>query len=106
MDPILTVLGLTKRFGKITALNGLDLTVERGSVHGLVGPNGAGKTTMLSLLVGLQQKTSGNITFSVSADSVMLLPDTPDFFSFLTARETVDLARFPFRDEVNKDAVE
>ena len=47
------VRGLTKRFGRVTALNGLDLTVAAGSVHGFLGPNGAGKSTALRTLLGL-----------------------------------------------------
>lgn len=106
MPPVLKVSGLRKNFGNIKALDGLDLTLEPGTVHGLVGPNGAGKTTMLSILVGLRRKTTGEIHFGMPSDRVMLLPDTPDFFTFLTAREVVDLARFPFREIVGEGSVE
>ncbi|MGN8553718.1 UNVERIFIED_CONTAM: ABC transporter ATP-binding protein [Microbacterium sp. SLM126] len=53
---------LTKRYGSYTALHGLDLQVERGSVFGLIGPNGAGKTTTLRLLLDIIRPTAGEIT--------------------------------------------
>jgi ABC-2 type transport system ATP-binding protein len=102
---VLEISDLTKRYGKLTALAGLNLTLHQGTVHGLVGPNGAGKTTMLSIISGLRRKTSGEITFSVPTNKVMLMPDTPEFFPLLTAREMVDLARYPFRKEVNEESV-
>ena len=102
---VLEISNLTKRYGKLTALAGLDLTLHDGTVHGLVGPNGAGKTTMLLIISGLRRKTSGEITFGVPTNKVMLMPDTPDFFPLLTAREIVDLARYPFRKEVSEESV-
>ena len=103
--PVLEISDLTKRYGKLTALAGLNLTLHDGTVHGLVGPNGAGKTTMLLIISGLKRKTSGEITFGVPTNKVMLMPDTPDFFPLLTAREIVDLARYPFRKEVSEESV-
>jgi len=102
---VLEISDLTKRYGKLTALAGLNLTLHAGTVHGLVGPNGAGKTTMLLIISGLRRKTSGEITFGVPTNKVMLMPDTPDFFPLLTAREIVDLARYPFRKEVSEESV-
>ena len=102
---VLEISDLTKRYGKLTALAGLNLTLHEGTVHGLVGPNGAGKTTMLLIISGLRRKTSGEITFGVPTNKVMLMPDTPDFFPLLTAREIVDLARYPFRKEVSEESV-
>ena len=102
---VLEISNLTKRYGKLTALAGLNLTLHDGTVHGLVGPNGAGKTTMLLIISGLKRKTSGEITFGVPTNKVMLMPDTPDFFPLLTAREIVDLARYPFRKEVSEESV-
>ena len=51
--------GLTKRFGALTALDGVDLTIGRGKIVGLLGPNGSGKTTMIKILNGLLTPTSG-----------------------------------------------
>ncbi|TFD67848.1 ABC transporter ATP-binding protein [Cryobacterium ruanii] len=53
--------GLTKRFGRQTAVNGIDLAVPRGSVFGFLGPNGSGKTTSIRMLLALTQATSGSI---------------------------------------------
>lgn len=54
--------GLRKAFGKIRALDGLDLRVRRGEVHGFLGPNGAGKSTTIRILLGLMRKTGGDVT--------------------------------------------
>ena len=54
--------GLVKTFGATRALDGLDLTVQAGSVYGLLGPNGAGKTTAIRVLATLSQPTEGSAT--------------------------------------------
>src|ERR1700757_1556194 len=54
--------GLRKRFGKATALDGLDLTVRTGEGHAFLGPNGAGKTTTIRILLGLLRKDGGEVT--------------------------------------------
>ncbi|MCB9101163.1 MAG: ABC transporter ATP-binding protein [Anaerolineales bacterium] len=54
---------LTKKYGRLTALDSLDLQVEKGSLFGFIGPNGAGKTTTLRLLAGLLEPSSGQIWF-------------------------------------------
>lgn len=54
--------GLRKRFGKATALDGLDLTVRAGEVHAFLGPNGAGKTTTIRILLGLLRKDAGEVS--------------------------------------------
>jgi ABC-2 type transport system ATP-binding protein len=59
MPPAIETTELSKRYGSHTALHGLDLTVEPGSVFGLIGPNGAGKTTTLRLLLDIIRPTSG-----------------------------------------------
>ena len=54
--------GLIKRFGKVTALDGLDLRVRTGEVHGFLGPNGAGKTTTIRVLLGLMRHDGGTVS--------------------------------------------
>jgi ABC-2 type transport system ATP-binding protein len=77
----------------VVALADVDLVVPRGSVYGVVGPNGAGKTTLLSILVGLKRPTSGSVSLAVERERIALVPDTPSFEPWLTAREVVALAR-------------
>lgn len=84
---------LTKQYRDVLALDAVDLEVPAGSVFGLIGPNGAGKTTLLGILAGLRRPTSGSVTIGVSPSEVAVLPDTPRFDSWLTAREVIDLAR-------------
>ncbi|SFW73431.1 ABC transporter ATP-binding protein [Amycolatopsis australiensis] len=62
MAEAITARGLTKAFGRTTALDGLDLTVHTGEVHGFLGPNGAGKTTTIRVLLGLMRADSGRAT--------------------------------------------
>jgi len=59
MAPIIETRGLTKRYGRLTAVVNLDLIVEEGAVYGFVGPNGAGKTTTMRILATLLQPTAG-----------------------------------------------
>ncbi|MBW7970692.1 branched-chain amino acid ABC transporter ATP-binding protein/permease [Bradyrhizobium sp. BR 10289] len=60
-DIVLEVTGLSKHFGGLKAVDGVDIAVRRGGVHALIGPNGSGKTTTLNVLSGLYQATSGRI---------------------------------------------
>ncbi|MGD0774074.1 MAG: ABC transporter ATP-binding protein [Candidatus Solibacter sp.] len=60
METIIEIRGLTKRFGDVTAVDHLDLTVAKGEIFGLVGPDGAGKTTTLRMLCGLMDPSEGS----------------------------------------------
>jgi len=91
--PLVTTRGLGKVYGSVVALADVDLVVPRGAVYGVVGPNGAGKTTLLSILAGLKEPTSGSVALAVERERVALVPDTPSFEPWLTAREVVALAR-------------
>ena len=59
MDYVLQTVGLSKRYGRFQALDGLNMNVPKGSIYGFVGKNGAGKTTLIRLICGLQAPTSG-----------------------------------------------
>ena len=60
-DVVLRAVGLTKRFGRVVALDGLDLEVGAGEVHAFLGPNGAGKTTTIRILLGLLKADAGDV---------------------------------------------
>src|SRR3977135_4176201 len=62
MANVIEVTGLHKRFGTTRALDGLDLEVRRGEVHGFLGPNGAGKSTTIRVLLGLLRADGGSAT--------------------------------------------
>ncbi len=61
--PLLECKNVIKRFGGLTAVNGVNLTIEQGDLAGLIGPNGAGKTTVFNLLTGVYAPTEGDILF-------------------------------------------
>ncbi|WP_197321849.1 ABC transporter ATP-binding protein [Saccharomonospora sp. NB11] len=62
MGDCISISGLRKRFGPTTALDGLDLSVSRGEVHGFLGPNGSGKSTTIRILLGLLRADGGTVT--------------------------------------------
>jgi ABC-2 type transport system ATP-binding protein len=68
--------GLTKRYGSVTAVDGLSFTVEAGQVVGFLGPNGAGKTTALRMLLGLVRPDSGSATISGRSYTDLTAPAT------------------------------
>jgi len=62
-EKLLELKGLTKKFGGVTALNEVNLHVNKGEILALIGPNGAGKTTVFNMITGVYQPTEGDITF-------------------------------------------
>jgi ABC-type uncharacterized transport system ATPase subunit len=70
---LVDVKGVSKRFGGLTAVSDVDLTVNAGEVHCLIGPNGAGKSTLFKLIVGLYPPTTGSIFF----DSIDITAERP-----------------------------
>ena len=65
-DPVLTVSGLVKRFGGLTATDNVSLDVKQGEIHALIGPNGAGKTTLIHQLSGTLAPDAGSIRFGAT----------------------------------------
>ena len=99
-QPAIEIRGLTKNFGAVRALDGLDLTVHRGEVHGFLGPNGAGKSTTIRVLLGLVRADSGNMRllggdpWSQSVDlhrQIAYVPGDVTLWPTLTGGETIDL---------------
>lgn len=62
MNGILSISGLTKRFGGVCAIDEFSLELEQGTIHGLIGPNGAGKTTVFNVITGIYRPTDGKLT--------------------------------------------
>ena len=98
MSPVIEARGLIKRYGRFPAVDGIDLTIEKGEVFGLLGPNGSGKTTTILLLLGLTEPTAGSIRV-LGLDPlrqpltvkrrVGYLPDQIGFYDHLTAHENL-----------------
>src|ERR1700753_3199421 len=88
---------ITKCFGDVVALDGVDLDVAPGRIHGVVGPNGAGKTTLLGLLLGLAVADSGRLEILgtpvgralAAPDGVAGFVDGPGLYPSLTARQNL-----------------
>ena len=96
-EVILKTKGLTKKYGKVTALNSADISVNKGDICGLIGRNGAGKTTLMKLVSGLTDATSGEFEiFGKSGrdaekerDRIGCLIENPAFFGNMTAKQNL-----------------
>jgi ABC-2 type transport system ATP-binding protein len=87
---------LTKRYGRFTAVAGIDLTIPTGEMYGLLGPNGAGKTTTMRMIAGILQPTSGTVRIAgidiqaqplVAKAHLGFIPDRPFVYDKLTGAE-------------------
>jgi len=97
---VIEIKNLTKYYGKVKALNKVDLTVNEGEVYGFIGPNGAGKSTTLRVLLGLLRKTDGDVRLMGKDpwhDAVQLhrdlayVPGEVNLWPNLTGGEVIDL---------------
>ena len=100
MSEIISIHNLHKHFGKVRALDGFDMSVAPGEVHGFLGPNGAGKSTAIRILLGLLKKTSGQVELFGQdpwKDAVELhgrlayVPGDVSFWPNLTGGEIIDI---------------
>ena len=100
MSTVISTRGLQKRFGRTIALDGLDLTVDAGEIHGFLGPNGAGKSTTIRILLGLARASGGEATLFGSdpwTDAAALhrrigyVPGDVSLWPNLTGGEAIDL---------------
>jgi ABC-type multidrug transport system ATPase subunit len=91
--PVLHVSGLTKRFGKKTAVDGISFEVRGGEIVGLLGPNGAGKSTTFLCTAGLLRPDAGTFAWdgrelgTARSQTIALIPETPDVYPMLTVWE-------------------
>ena len=109
-EPVVEALGLAKRFGVVPALDGLDMRVDAGRIHGIVGPNGAGKTTFLRILFGLVAPDAGTVSVFGRPWDAATPPDVggfveePRFYPYLSARRNLEL--LADLDGVSRDPVD
>ena len=98
--PAISTRGLTKRFGRLVAVNALDLEVHPGQTFGFLGLNGAGKTTTIRLLLDLLRPTAGSAalfghncrTGGIAARALVgYMPGEPGFYRDMTGRQGVDV---------------
>jgi len=101
MASAIELTGLTKRFGEVVALDGVDLTVEEGEIFGFLGPNGAGKSTTIDTLLDFVRPTAGSarvLGLDAQTDSLQIrrrtgvLPDAYQVYGRLTGRQHVQFA--------------
>jgi len=81
---LLQVTGLSKYFGAIQALNGVDIRVVKGSIHGIIGPNGSGKTTLFNCITGLLKPTAGRVLL----DGTDITHESPSRIAHMGIRRT------------------
>ncbi len=96
---ILRTENLTKYYGKIKALDNLNLRVEQGQIMGILGPNGSGKTTTLGIILDVLKATSGSFTWFENTYGakhryrIGSILETPNFFPYLNADQNLDIVR-------------
>lgn len=97
METVLSVSKLTKNFGKLCAVNQLDLEVKRGQVFGMLGPNGSGKTTTLGMLMGVVNPTGGSFTWfgepasHLTRRKIGAVLEHPIFYPYLSGQKNLEL---------------
>jgi ABC-2 type transport system ATP-binding protein len=97
LETVLTIKGLTKNFGKLCAVNNLNLEVKRGQVFGMLGPNGSGKTTTLGMLMGVVNPTSGQYSWFGEEPNHQIrkkigaVLEHPIFYPYLSGQKNLEL---------------
>ncbi|MBS1681151.1 MAG: ATP-binding cassette domain-containing protein [Bacteroidetes bacterium] len=97
METVLSTDKLTKNFGRLCAVNRLDLEVQRGQVFGMLGPNGSGKTTTLGMLMGVTIPTSGSFTWfgeratHITRKKIGAVLEHPIFYPYLSGQKNLEL---------------
>jgi ABC-2 type transport system ATP-binding protein len=97
LETILSIKGLTKHYGRIKAVDKLDLEIKKGSVFGILGPNGSGKTTTLGMVLDVINKTSGSYTWfgetptKEHRKNIGAILETPIFYPYLPGDKNLEL---------------
>jgi ABC-2 type transport system ATP-binding protein len=97
LETVLTINGISKRYGKIQAVNELSIEVNRGQVYGILGPNGSGKTTTLSIILELLYADQGSFTWfgeppsKESRKHIGSVIESPNFFPYLDAEKNLQI---------------
>jgi ABC-type multidrug transport system ATPase subunit len=97
METVLSINKLSKNFGKLCAVNNLDMEVKRGQVFGLLGPNGSGKTTTLGMLMGVVNPTSGSFSWfgetptHLTRKKIGAVLEHPIFYPYLSGQKNLEL---------------
>lgn len=98
METILEINNLTKRYGKLTAVDNLSFSIEKGNVYGILGPNGSGKSTTLGIVLNVVNKTEGSFSwFNGNLDThnalkkVGAIIERPNFYPYMTAKQNLEL---------------
>ena len=96
-DIVLSIQGLTKRYGSITAVHHLDLEVERGAVFGILGPNGSGKTTTLGVLLDVTRPDAGTFSWfgkqpeKAQRKKIGAILEVPLFYPYLSGKQNLQM---------------
>lgn len=102
---VLKISGLSKSYGRITALKDLNLEIEAGNVYGLLGPNGSGKTTTLGIILGILQQNEGTFEWFDGKYGekhrlrIGAILETPNFYPYLNADENLEIVRHIKKDD-------
>jgi ABC-type multidrug transport system ATPase subunit len=97
VETVLSIQKLTKNFGRLCAVNQLDLEVKRGQVFGMLGPNGSGKTTTLGMLMGVTNPTAGSFTWfgeqatHLTRKKIGAVLEHPIFYPYLSGQRNLEL---------------
>ncbi len=97
VEKVLQIQSLRKEFGKIIAVDSLNLEIPKGSVYGILGPNGSGKTTTLGMVLGVISQTSGTYSWFgeplnfKTKKRIGAILETPNFYPYLSARKNLEI---------------
>jgi ABC-type multidrug transport system ATPase subunit len=97
--PVLRINHLSKSYGRVKALNDLNITIEAGNIYGLLGPNGSGKTTTLGIILGILKQDSGDFEWfdgmygEKHRLKIGAILETPNFYPYLNADENLEIIR-------------